>query len=72
MVKPAMVRRMVHGNAANAAINMFQNGTNCTKDLHISIKSRTFAYGFHIAIWIYVMVDTPRSDCAGCFIVRLA
>lgn len=48
MVKPAMVGRMVHGNAANAAINMFQNGTNCTKDLRISNKSRTFAYGFHI------------------------
>lgn len=48
MVEPAMVRRLVHGNAANAAINMFQNGTNCTKDLYISNKSRTFAYGFHI------------------------
>lgn len=43
MVKPAMVRWMVHGYTANAAINMFQNGTNCTKDLHISNKSRTFA-----------------------------
>ena len=48
MVEHTMVGRMVHGNAANAAINMFQNGTNCTKDLHISNKIRTFAYGFHI------------------------
>ncbi len=48
MVKHAMVGWMVHGYFANAAINMFQNGTNCTKDLHISNKSRTFAYGFHI------------------------
>lgn len=48
MVKPAMVRWVVHGNAANAAINMFQNGTNCTKDLHISKNSRTFALGFHV------------------------
>ena len=51
---------------------MFQNGTNCTKDLHISNKSRTFAYGFHILNWIYGELDTPRSDCAGCFVVYLA
>ena len=55
MVEHTMVRRMVHGYLANAAINMFQNGTNCTKDLHISNKSRTFAYGFHI--WIGFMVN---------------
>lgn len=48
MVEPAMGGRMVHGYTANAAINMFQNGTNCTKDLRISNKSSTFAYGFHI------------------------
>ena len=46
MVIDTMVGRMVHGDAANAAINMFQNGTNCTKDLHISNKSRTFAKVF--------------------------
>ena len=40
--------------------------------LRISIKSRTFAYGFHVSIWIYVMVGTLRSDCAGCFVVYLA
>ena len=72
MGKHTMVGRMVHGYFANAAINMFQNGTNCIKDLHISNKSRTFAYGFHIAICIYVMVCTLRSDCAGCFVVYLA
>ena len=48
MVVAAMVGRMVHCYTANAAINMFQNGTNCTKDLHISKNSSTFAYGFHI------------------------
>ena len=48
MVKHAMVGWVVHGYFANAAINMFQNGTNCTKDLRISNKSSTFAYGFHI------------------------
>ena len=46
MVKHTMVGWMVHGNAANTAINMLKNGTNCTKDLHISNKSRTFAYVF--------------------------
>ena len=40
--------------------------------LRISNKSSTFAYGFHISIWIYVMVGTLRSDCAGCFVVYLA
>lgn len=43
MVKHTMGRRLVYGYTANASINMFQNGTNCTKDLHISNKSRTFA-----------------------------
>ena len=46
MVVDTMVGRMVHSNTANIVLNMFQNGTNCTKDLRISNKSRTFAYGF--------------------------
>ena len=72
MVVAAMVGRMVHGNSANDILNMFKNGTNCTKDLHISNKSYTFACCFSYLNWIYVDVDTPRSDCAGCFVVRLA
>lgn len=72
MVVAAMVGWVVHGDFANAAINMFQNGTNCTKDLHISNKSSTFAYGFHIRIWIYGDFGTLRSDCVGCFVVYFA
>ena len=63
MVVAAMVRRMVHGNAANAAINMFQNGTNCTKDLHISNKSRTFVHGLH-KLSFYVNVRAPLAAIA--------
>ena len=46
MVEHTMVRRMVHGNAANAAINMFHVKHFAAKDLHISNKSRTFAEVF--------------------------
>ena len=67
MVKPAMGRRMVHGYTANIVLNMFQNGTNCTKDLHISNKSRTFADVFMNKL----RSDALRSDCAGCFVVYL-
>ena len=72
MVEPAMVRRVVHRYFANAAINMFQNGTNCTKDLHISNKSRTFAEVFIFELDFMLWSDTPRSDCAGCFVVYFA
>ena len=51
---------------------MFQNGTNCTKDLRISNKSRTFAVRFSYLNLIYGELGTPRSDCAGCFVVYLA
>ena len=47
---------------------MFKNGTNCTKDLHISNKSRTFAKVFKNKL----RSDALRSDCAGCFVVYLA
>ena len=47
--------------------NMFHFGTNCTKDLHISNKSRTFAAVFMNKL----RSDALRSDCAGCFVVYL-
>lgn len=57
MVVDTMGRRMVHSNAANDAINMFQNGTNCAKDLRISNKSRNFAE-------VFILEEFRRAPCA--------
>ena len=71
MVKPAMVGRMVHGDAANAAIT-------CSKMEQIAQKICIYQIKvvplqrFSYLNWIYGELSTPRSDCAGCFVVYLA
>ena len=47
MVEPAMVGRMVHGDFANAILTCSKMEQIAQKNLYISNKSRTFAYGFH-------------------------
>lgn len=48
MVKSAMVRWMVHGNATNAAITCSKMEQIAQKICIYQIKVVPFAYGFHI------------------------
>ena len=72
MVVAAMVGRMVHGNAANAAITCSKMEQIAQKICIYRIKVVPLHTVFIFEFGFMVNLSTPRSDCAGCFVVYLA
>ena len=68
MVKPAMVRRLVHGNAANAAITCSILEQIAKKICIYQIK----VVPLHTVFMNKLRSDALRSDCVGCFVIYFA